>query len=84
VHRWDAGTQEDLDRVRSRLALIKKGPWKVAGFPKKKLSLESLALRLASPFFLAPASTYPKVLAVAQQAKAIAARTEAEAALSPW
>ena len=30
-----AGTQEDLDRVRKRLAKIKKGLQKVAGMPKK-------------------------------------------------
>jgi hypothetical protein len=64
------GTQEDLGRVRNRLALIKKGLHKVAGFPKKRLSPESMAVRLASPFSLAPATIYPQVLILAQQAKA--------------
>jgi hypothetical protein len=31
-----AGTQEDFGRVRSRLAVIKKGLDKVAGLPKKR------------------------------------------------
>jgi hypothetical protein len=68
-----AGAQEDFDRVRYRLALIKKGLRKVAGFPKKLLSPESLAARLASPFFLVPATTYPHVLTLAQQTKSNAA-----------
>jgi hypothetical protein len=52
----------------------------VAGFPKKQFSpAESVALRLASPFFLAPATACPQVRTVAQQAKANAARAEAEA-----
>jgi hypothetical protein len=54
----------------------------VAGFPKKQLSPESLAARLASPFFLAPETTNPQVLTAAQQAEANAARAEAEAARS--
>jgi len=64
-------TQEDLGRVRKRLTLIKKGLHTVAGFSKK---------RLAPPFFLAPATTYLQVLKLARQAKANAARAEAEAA----
>ena len=74
-----AGTKEDLDRVRKRLAKIKKGLQQVAGMPKKRFSLESVALRLASPFFLAPGTAYLPILAVAQQAKANAARAKAEA-----
>jgi hypothetical protein len=73
------GVQEDLDR-RSRLALIKKGPHAKAGFLKKRLSPESLTARFAPPVFLAPATTYHQDLTVAQQAKADAARAEAEAA----
>jgi hypothetical protein len=53
----------------------------VAGFSKKQFSpTESVALRLASLFFLAPAAACPQVRTVAQQAKANAARAEAEAA----
>ncbi len=66
-----AGTQEDLDRVRKRLALIKKGLQQVGRLPKKEFSLESVVARLASPFFLAPGT--------AQQAKANAARAKAKA-----
>jgi hypothetical protein len=60
-----AGTQENLGRVSSRLALIKKDLQKVAGFPKVRFSPGSLAMRLAQPIFLAPVTTYPKVLTVA-------------------
>jgi hypothetical protein len=56
-----------------------KGLRAVAGFSKKRFSPESVAARLAS-FFLATARTYFKALTVAQQAKANAARSEAEAA----
>ena len=69
-----AGAQEDLDRVRNRLAKIKKGLQKAAGFPKKDFSPESVALRLASPFVLAPGTAYLPILTVSQQAKANAAR----------
>ena len=74
-----AGTQEDLDRVRKRLALIKKGLQQVGRLPKKEFSLESVVARLASPFFLAPGTAYLPILTVAQQAKANAARAKAEA-----
>jgi hypothetical protein len=74
------GTQGDLDRVRNRLALTKQGMHAAFGFSKKRFSPESLAARLAPPFILAPATTYPQVLTLAQQAKANAARAEAEAA----
>ena len=74
-----AGTQEDLDRVRKRLALIKKGLQQVERLPKKRFSLESLAQRLASPFFLLPGSSYPELLTAAQQATADAARAKAKA-----
>ena len=50
-----AGTQGDLDRVRKRLALIKKGLQQQVGrLPKKEFSLESVVVRLAPPFFPAP------------------------------
>jgi hypothetical protein len=49
------GTQGDLDRVRNRLALTKKGMHAAFGFSKKRFSPESLAARLAPPFILAPA-----------------------------
>jgi hypothetical protein len=75
-----AGTQKNLSRVRKRLALIKKTLHSVTGFSKNRLSPEGLAARLASPFFLAPATTYPQVLTPAQQAKANAGRAEAETA----
>jgi hypothetical protein len=57
VYRWD-GRQEDLDRVRNRLASIKKGLQKVADMPKKRFSPECVVARLASPFFLAPGTEY--------------------------
>ena len=74
-----AGTQEDLDRVRKRLAFIKKGLQQVERLPKKRFSLESVVARLASPFFLAPGTAYLPILTVAQQAKANAARAKAKA-----
>ena len=74
-----AGTQEDLDRVRKRLALIKKGLQQVGRLPKKRFSLESVVARLASPFFLAPGTAYLPILTVAQQAKPSAARAKAKA-----
>jgi hypothetical protein len=74
------GAQGDLDRVRNRLALIKKGPHAKAGFSKKRLLPESFAARLAPPVFLAPTATYHQDLKAAQQAKADAARAKAEAA----
>ena len=74
-----AGTQEDLGRVRKRLTLIKKGLQQVERLPKKRFSSESLAQRLASPFFLLPGSSYPELLTAAQQATADAARAKAKA-----
>ena len=50
--------EEDFGRVRSCLALIKKGLKKVTGFLIKKFSLGTVALLLALPFFLAPATAY--------------------------
>jgi hypothetical protein len=75
-----AGTQEDFCFARKRPALVKSSLQKVAGSPKKRFSPESPATRLTSPFFLAPATTYPQVIALAQQVKVNAARAEAKAA----
>jgi hypothetical protein len=58
----------DLSRVRKRLLLIKMDLHTVAGFSKKRFLPGSFAARLASPFLMAPASTYPQVLTLAQQA----------------
>jgi hypothetical protein len=57
-----ADTQDDFDRVRHRLALIIIGLHTVAEISKKRFLPKSLAARLASPFFLAPAGTYTQVL----------------------
>jgi hypothetical protein len=48
-----------FDRAPSRPAKIYKGTKKAAYYPKTRLSPESLAARLASPFFLPAATTYP-------------------------
>ena len=77
-----AGHQEDLARVRKRLAHVLKGLKKMkAGGGEKQYSPESVAERLASPFFLPPATAYPVFLTVVQQAKvdaAASAKTEAD------
>ena len=76
-----AGRQGDLARVRSRLARVLNGLKKVACSAEKKYSPGSVAQRLASPFFLPPATAYPVPLTVVQQAKVdAAARTKADAA----
>jgi hypothetical protein len=69
-----------FDRARSRRATTIKGAKKAACYTKARCSPLSLARRLASPFLLPAASSYHEVLAVAQQAKANAARAKAEAA----
>ena len=77
-----AGRQEDLARVRKRLAHVSKGLKKVKdGGGEKKYSPESVAERLASPFFLSLATAYPVLRTVVQQAKvdaASSAKTEAD------
>ena len=77
-----AGRQEDLARVRNRLARVLNGLKKVeVGGGKKKYSPESVAERLASPFFLPLATAYPVLRTVVQQAKvdaAASAKTEAD------
>ena len=63
-----------------RPAKIIKATKKVAYYPKTRCSPQSIARRLASPFFLPAATSYHEALMVAQQAKSNAARAEAEAA----
>ena len=79
-----ASHQEDLTRVRKRLAHVLKGLKKMnVGGGGKQYSPESVAKRLASPFFLPPATAYPVFLTVVQQAKvdaAASAKTEADVA----
>jgi hypothetical protein len=72
------GSSCGSDRARSRPAVNIKGT-KKAVYPKARRSPLGLARRLGSPFFL-PAA----ILTVAKRAKADAARSEAEAARSPW
>jgi hypothetical protein len=69
-----------FDRARSRPAKIINGAKKAAYYPKTRFFPQSLARRLASPFFLPAPSSFYEVLTVAQQAKANAACAEAEAA----
>ena len=77
-----AGRQEDLARVRKRLAHVLKGLKKMkAGGGEKQYSPESVVERLASPFFLPPATAYTVIRTVVQQAKvdaAASAKTEAD------
>ena len=76
-----AGHQEDLARVRKRLAHVLKGLKKVVCNMEKLYSPESVAKRLASPFFLPPATAYTVIRTVVQQAKvdaAASAKTEAD------
>jgi hypothetical protein len=74
------GSSCGFDRVRSRPAKIIKSTKKAAYYPKTLCSQQSLARRLASPFFLPAASSYHEVLTVAQLGKADAACAEADAA----
>jgi hypothetical protein len=76
------GSSCGIDRIctRSRQAKIIKSTKKAAFYPKTRFSPQSLARRIASPLFLPAASSYHEVLTVAQQAKANAARAEADAA----
>ena len=76
-----AGHQEDLARVRKRLAHVLKGLKKVVCSAEERYSPESVAERLASPFFLPPATAYTVIRTVVQQAKvdaAASAKTEAD------
>ena len=74
------GSSCGFDRARSRPEKILKGAKKAACYPNLRCSPQSLARRLASPFFLPAASSYHEVLPVAQQAEVNAARAEADAA----
>ena len=74
------GTKVDFDRVRNRLKYVLKGLNKVVGYAQQQYSSESLAQRLALPFFLLPGSSYPELLTAAQQATADAARAKTDAA----
>ena len=74
-----SGLDVDSGRVRNRIAKVKIGLKKVANKGETACSRESVALRLASPFFLASGTSYLPILTVAQQAKANAARAKAEA-----
>ena len=65
------GTKVDFDRVRKRLEKVLKGLNKVVGYAQQQYSSESLAQRLASPFFLLPGSSYPELLTAAQAALAL-------------
>jgi hypothetical protein len=73
------GTKADFDRVRKRMVFVLKGMNKVVGYPQKQYSSESLARRLAPPFFLLPGESYPEVITAAQKATAGAARAKADA-----
>ena len=74
------GAKVDLDRVRNRLAKINKGLAKVGNRSMKWFSQQSVAQRLASPFFMPSGSSCPEVLTAAQQDKTDAACAEANAA----
>ena len=81
-----AGHQEDLARVRKRLVRVLKGLKKVVCNAEKQYSPESVAKRLASPFFLPPATAYTVIRTVVQQAKvdaAASAKTEAGVVARP-
>ena len=75
------GEKADFIRIDKRLAKVKQGLKTVANNSKKYYSQESVTQRLASPFFLPSATSYPTVLSMAAQAKAdAAARGKADAA----
>ena len=74
------GSSRGFDRACSCPAKIIKGAKKAAYYPKTRFFLQSLARRLASPFFLPAATSYHEALVVAQQAKSNAARAEPETA----
>ena len=76
-----AGHQEDLARVRLRLARVLNCLKKVVCSAEERYSPESVAERLASSFFLPPATAYTVIRTVVQQAKvdaAASAKTEAD------
>ena len=63
------GSSCGFDRAHSRPAKTIKGTKKAAFYPKTRLSPQSLARRLAPPFFLPAASPYNKALTAAQHNK---------------
>ena len=78
-----AGRLEDLHRVRMRLMHMHKGLKSASRSLEKRFSPESVAQRLAAPFFMPDATAYPELRTVAQQAKVDAvasAKAEAESA----
>ena len=78
-----AGRLEDLHRVRMRLMHMHKGLKSGLHHSEKRFSPESVAQRLAAPFFMPDATAYPELRTVAQQAKVDAvasAKAEAESA----
>ena len=78
-----AGRLEDLHRARKRLARVFKGLKTAANNPKKLYSPESVAQRLATPFFMPGKTAYQEIRTTAQQAKVDAAahaKAEADAA----
>jgi hypothetical protein len=76
------GREVDFNCVRFRLAKANMGVRKVVCNANKTHSPKSVALCLASPFFLAPVTACLPVLEGAQQANTNAARAEAEATRS--
>ena len=75
------GEKADFFRISNRLSKVQQGLKTVAYKSKKYFSQESVAQRLASPFFLPAGTSYPAVLSMAAQAKAdAAARAKADAA----
>ena len=75
------GEKADFSRITNRLTNVHKGLKTVATNAKKYYSQESVAHRLASPFFLPAGTSCPAVLSMAAQAKAdTAARAKADAA----
>ena len=78
-----AGRLEDFHRVRKRLMHMHKGLKSGLHHSEKRFSPESVAQRLAAPFFMPDATAYPELRTVAQQAKVDAvasAKAEAESA----
>ena len=60
------GLMVDIHRARKRLAKIIKGAKKAAYYPMTRHSPQSLARRLAPPFFLLAAFSYHDVITVSQ------------------
>jgi hypothetical protein len=67
------GTKIDLECIRCRLLYVRKDCKKNAYIPERDYSPGSLAQRLQMPFFPPAGTAYPKLLTLAQEAKAAAA-----------